>query len=137
MASDNGSQLDWLLAELVRGTPGTLWALLLSSDGLPTASHGLEDDKAAYLSAIASGLLSTGHTADRLLGGRGQAQEVALRLSETLLCVTAAGERSALAVGTAREADLEVVAHAMERLVHSVEPFLATPARAANAAGQG
>lgn len=130
MDSDSGSQPAWLLADLVTRTPGTRWAVLLSSDGLPTARHGCGADQADTLAAIASGLLSTGTAADRLIGGSGSVHQAALQLSGGLLLVTSAGERSVLAVVASADANLEIVGEAMQHLVNAVAPFLGTPARA-------
>ena len=72
------SDLGWLLRRLVEGVPHTRSAVLLSADGLPTASHGLAPDLADQMSAIASGLFSLARTAAVRFGdGDGVRQVVA------------------------------------------------------------
>lgn len=138
MASDvlprNESQLDWLLADLIRRVPGARSAALLSADGLPTAVHGLDRESADRLSAVASSLLSTARAADHMFGGRGEVRQIVIQLSGTLLFVSAAGEGSVLAVVADKDADAGVIGYEMGQLVQSVRPFLATPARSAESA---
>ena len=55
--------LVWLLSGLIERVPDTQSALLLSSDGLRKAAHGLDDDGADHLAAIASGLFSLARSA--------------------------------------------------------------------------
>ncbi|MFV2101861.1 MULTISPECIES: roadblock/LC7 domain-containing protein [Micromonospora] len=127
--SASGSELAWLLSGLVERVPHTRSALLLSSDGLPRAAHGMTDDSADHLAAIASGLFSlTRSAADRFDAGSGVRQVVA-ELDETLLFVTAAGDGAVLAVLAGRQADVSVLGYEMSQMVKSVRPYLATPAR--------
>jgi predicted regulator of Ras-like GTPase activity (Roadblock/LC7/MglB family) len=125
------TDLAWLLHGLVQRVPHTHSALLLSSDGLKKAVHGLDPDRADQLAAIASGLFSLARSAgDRLGGGEGVRQVVA-ELDETLLFVSTAGSGAVLAVLAARGADAGVLGYEMAQLVKSVRPYLATPARRA------
>lgn len=128
-SSASGPELAWLLSGLVERVPHTRSALLLSSDGLPRAAHGMADDGADHLAAIASGLFSLTRSAgERFDGGSGVRQVVA-ELDETLLFVTAAGEGAVLAVLASRQADVSVLGYEMSQMVKSVRPYLATPVR--------
>lgn len=121
--------LDWLLRRLVEEVPHTRSAVLLSADGLPTASHGLTPDLADQMSAIASGLFSLARTAAVRFGDSDGVRQVVAELDDSLLFVSSAGFGSVLTVLAGREADAGVLGYAMAQLVKSVRPFLATPAR--------
>jgi predicted regulator of Ras-like GTPase activity (Roadblock/LC7/MglB family) len=130
------SDLTWLLTNLVEKVPGTRSALLLSSDGLKKAFHGLDNTEADHLAAIASGLFSLARSAGNRFGDTGGVRQVVAELDDTLLFISAAGSGAVLAVLAARDADAGVLGYEMLQLVKSVRPYLATPARHA-VAGQG
>jgi predicted regulator of Ras-like GTPase activity (Roadblock/LC7/MglB family) len=123
------SDLAWLLSGLVQRVPHTRSALLLSSDGLKKAAHGLDHENADHLSAIASGLFSLARSAGARFGNGDAVRQVVAELDDTLLFVTTAGSGAVLAVLAAREADAGVLGYEMSQLVKSVRPYLATPAR--------
>ncbi|MFI6163017.1 roadblock/LC7 domain-containing protein [Micromonospora haikouensis] len=129
MTGTSGQELAWLLSGLVGRVPHTRSALLLSSDGLPRAAHGLTDDDADYLAAIASGLFSLTRSVGQMFNGGSGVRQVVAELDETLLFVTAAGEGGVLAVLAGRQADVGVLGYEMSQMVKSVRPYLATPAR--------
>ncbi|WP_433229977.1 roadblock/LC7 domain-containing protein [Micromonospora sp. CA-248260] len=122
-------ELAWLLAGLVERVPHTRSALLLSSDGLPRAAHGLADDAADHLAAIASGLFSLARSVGERFDAGGGVRQVVAELDETLLFVTAAGDGAVLAVLADRQADAGVLGYEMSQMVKSVRPYLATPVR--------
>lgn len=126
--------LAWLLSGLVERVPHTRSAVLLSSDGLTTAVHGLDTDNADHLAAVASGLFSIARSAGVKFGGSDGVRQVVAELDDTMLFVSSAGFGSVLAVLAGREADAGVLGYEMSQLVKSVRPFLATPARQAGAA---
>lgn len=128
-----GQELAWLLSGLVERVPHTRSALLLSSDGLPRAGHGLANDAADHLAAIASGLFSLTRSAGERFDGSNGVRQVLAELDETLLFVTVAGEGAVLAVLAGRQADVSVLGYEMSQMVKSVRPYLATPARGAGA----
>lgn len=129
--------LAWLLRGLVERVPRTRGAVLLSSDGLTTAAHGVDSDGADHLAAIASGLFSIARSAAARFGGSDGVRQVVAELDDTLLFVSSAGFGSVLTVLADREADAGVLGYEMSQLVKSVRPFLATPARSGgNAAGR-
>jgi predicted regulator of Ras-like GTPase activity (Roadblock/LC7/MglB family) len=128
--------LVWLLSGLAERVPDTRSALLLSSDGLPKAAHGLDRTGADHLAAIASGLFSLARSAGGSFGGGNGVRQVVAELDDALLFVTAAGSNAVLAVVAGRDADVGVLGYEMSQMVKSVRPFLATPTRQA-AAGTG
>lgn len=139
MASDvpagSGSRLDWLLADLAGRVPHTRGVVLASSDGLPTAVHGLSADRADQLAAVTANLFAVSRAAGIRfggsdgLGGTGSVRQVVIELDDTLLFVSSAGERSVLAMLAGREADAGQLGYEMAQLVKSVQPFLSTSAR--------
>ncbi|MFG3690198.1 roadblock/LC7 domain-containing protein [Micromonospora sp. NPDC047740] len=131
VAPGQAPDLGWLLAGLVQRVPHTLSALLLSSDGLKKAVHGLDSDGADHLAAIASGLFSLARSAGNRFAGDEHVRQVVAELDETLLFVSAAGSNAVLAVLAARGADAGVLGYEMSQLVKSVRPYLATAPRPA------
>ncbi|MGI5212335.1 roadblock/LC7 domain-containing protein [Plantactinospora sp. CA-290183] len=121
--------LVWLLSGLVERVPHTRSALLLSSDGLKKAAHGLDADGADHLSAIASGLFSLARSAGNRFGNSEGVRQVVAELDDTLLFVSAAGAGAVLAVLANRDADPGVLGYEMSQLVKSVRPYLGTPIR--------
>ena len=121
--------LVWLLSSLIARVSETRSALLLSSDGVSKAAHGLDDDDATHLAAVAAGLFSLAHSAGTRFGGSDVVRQVVAELDESLLFVSAAGSGAVLAVVAGRAADPAVLGYEMAQLVKSVRPFLATPAR--------
>jgi predicted regulator of Ras-like GTPase activity (Roadblock/LC7/MglB family) len=129
--------LGWLLRGLVENVPHTRSAVLLSADGLATASYGLISDHADQLSAIASGLFSLARTAAARFGDSDGVRQVVAELDDRLLFVSSAGYGSVLTVLAERDADAGVLGYEMAQLVKSVRPFLATPARNTGPLAQG
>jgi predicted regulator of Ras-like GTPase activity (Roadblock/LC7/MglB family) len=121
--------LVWLLSGLVDRVPDTRSALLLSSDGLRKAAHGLDDDGADHLAAIASGLFSLARSAGTRFGGTDVVRQVVAELEDSLLFVSAAGSGAVLAVIAGKKADPGVLGYEMAQLVKSVRPYLSTPTR--------
>ncbi|MEV1007424.1 roadblock/LC7 domain-containing protein [Streptomyces sp. NPDC049881] len=120
----------WLLAHLVDRLPQARKAVLLSSDGLPRAAHGLDPEDADQLAALASGLHALARTAGSgpaAPGGR--VRRITVRLDSGLLIVTAAGQAAALAVLADPDADAAALGHEMALLVRSVRAALAIPLR--------
>ncbi|MEU7567232.1 roadblock/LC7 domain-containing protein [Streptomyces fradiae] len=128
-------ELDWLLDDLTKRVARIRHALVLSNDGLVTAtSSGLDRGEAEHLAAVASGL----HSLARGAGHHfrvGEARQTMVELDDALLFVTAAGEGSCLCVLTASEADVGHVAYEMTLLVNRVGEHLAVAARRAGAPG--
>ena len=132
----SAQDLVWLLSGLIERVPGTRSALLLSSDGLRKAAHGLDDDGADHLAALASGLFSLARSAGTRFGGSEVVRQVVAELADTLLFVSAAGSGAVLAVIAGKDADPGVLGYEMAQLVKSVRPYIGTPTRqAANGSG--
>ncbi|MCG3038995.1 roadblock/LC7 domain-containing protein [Streptomyces sp. S1A] len=121
--------LDWLLQGLVERVPRTRSAILLSSDGLAKASHGLEADHCDSLAAVTSGLYALARGAAGRLGDSGGVRQIMVELTDTVLFVSTAGDGARLAVLADREADAAVLGHEAAQLARSVRHHLATPAR--------
>jgi predicted regulator of Ras-like GTPase activity (Roadblock/LC7/MglB family) len=121
--------LVWLLSGLIDRVPGTTSALLLSSDGLRKAAHGLDDDGADHLAAVASGLFSLARSAGTRFDGNDKVRQVVAELNASLLFVSAAGSGAVLAVVAQKAADAGVLGYEMAQMVKSVRPYLSTPAR--------
>jgi predicted regulator of Ras-like GTPase activity (Roadblock/LC7/MglB family) len=133
MASDtpsgHASDPDWLMTGLVQRVPHTSSAVLLSSDGLVKAVHGLDGDGADHLAALASGLCSLGRCAGTRFGDGGSVRRIVVELETSLLFVSSAGSGTCLAVLARPEADAAVLGYEMAMLVESVRPYLATAPR--------
>lgn len=126
-STGRSQDLAWLLSGLAERVPHTHSVLLLSSDGLPKAAHGLKQDDADHLAAVASGLFSLARSAGGSSGGA--VRQVVAELDEAFLFVSSAGSGAVLAVMAGREADAGVLGYEMSQMVKSVRPYLTTPAR--------
>lgn len=126
-------QLDWLLDDLVTRVDGARHAIVLSADGLSVGrSHSLSTDDADHLAAVASGLQSLARGTGVHFGG-GPVRQTVVELDEVYLIVTGAGQGSSLALLTGSEANLGLVAYAMNLLVKRVGQFLGAGTRTENA----
>ena len=123
------ADLSWVLTGLVQRVPHSRSALLLSSDGLVKAAHGLETDTADHMAALASGLYSLARSAGMRFDNGGEVRQVVVELDASLLFVSTAGHGACLAVLAGTDADAAVLGYEMAMLVKSVRPYLATPAR--------
>lgn len=138
-ASPNQSaDLAWLLKNLTLEVPGIRGCVLLSSDGMVKAAHGLERTDSEYLAAVASGFLSMARTAAATFDGGNTVRQVVAELHTSQLFIAWAGFNSVLAVLAGGDADPAVVGYEMSRLIKAVRPFLGTAVRApADAPGDG
>jgi predicted regulator of Ras-like GTPase activity (Roadblock/LC7/MglB family) len=128
-SSHPSDELAWLLSSLIERVPHARSTVLLSSDGLMKAVHGLDIDDAEQLAAIASGLMSLARSTGAKFGHSDAVRQVVAELDDTVLFVSATGFGSVLAVLADRDADAGVVGYEMSQFIKSVRPFLATPAR--------
>lgn len=128
--------LDWLLDDLVDRTDHVRQAVLLSGDGLATASSkGLTGKDVDHLAAVCSGFNGLAKSAGRSFAVGG-VRQVMVMLDDAYLFVTPAGEGSCLAVLCASGADVGQLAYEMGLLVMRTGRHLATPARAADDPGE-
>ncbi|MET7289288.1 roadblock/LC7 domain-containing protein [Streptomyces sp. NPDC005573] len=127
--SDPGTDLGWLLNDMVRRVPEIGHAVLLSTDGLLMgASERLERDEAERLSAVASGLHSLAKGAGRHFGG-GVVRQTVVEMEAGFMFVGAAGSNACLTVLTPEQADIGVVAYEMAMLVKRLGPHLSVDSR--------
>ena len=113
-----GPQLDWLLAEFTRETPGVTEALVVSADGLRLAtSPGMAEALGDQLSAAASGLVSLAKGTARLLNA-GSVTQTILEMAGGYLFVTAIDQGATLAVHADRSCDLGMVGYEMTMLAN-------------------
>lgn len=129
--SNQDPELVWLLSNLAKRVPGTRSIVLLSSDGLPKAFHGLDSDDADQLAAMAAPIWSLARTAGDKFDGSDIVRQVVVELNQAALFVSSAGFGSVLAVLADRSADPSVIGYEMAQLIKSVRPFLTTPVRSA------
>jgi predicted regulator of Ras-like GTPase activity (Roadblock/LC7/MglB family) len=123
------TDLHWLLDDLINRVPEAKQAAVLSADGLLiAASRGIGREDADHLSAVAAGFQSLAQGAGRHFGG-GPVRQTIIEMETAFLFVTAAGQGTCLAVLTAEDADIGLVAYEMAMLVARVGQHLATIAR--------
>lgn len=123
--------LNWLLRRLVEAVPATHSALLLSVDGIPKYSYGLDIDNADRLAALAGSMCSLANQVGRRFSGDGAdgVRQVITELNEIILFVTAASAGSVLAVLASRDVDAGILSYEMQRLCTQVPAVLVTPSR--------
>ena len=127
-------QLDWLLVEFVRDTPGVVNAVVVSGDGLRLAtSPNMDDTLGDQLSAAASGLVSLSRGTAHLLNA-GAVTQTILEMAGGYLFVSAISQGSTLAVYADRRCDIGMVGYEMTMLASRVGHAL-TPGVRAEAAG--
>jgi predicted regulator of Ras-like GTPase activity (Roadblock/LC7/MglB family) len=122
-------KLDWLLDDLVERVESARHAVVLSADGLLMgASTDLGRDDAEHLAAVASGFQSLARSAGRHFNGGGVRQTI-VEMDDAFLFVTAAGQGACLAVLSAADSDIGVIAYEMAMLVTRVGQYLTAPSR--------
>jgi predicted regulator of Ras-like GTPase activity (Roadblock/LC7/MglB family) len=133
MTPTAGTDLNWLLDDLVARVKETEHAIVLSSDGLLMASSaGLQRTDGEHLSAVASGLQSLAKGVSDYISG-GAVRQTVVEWRHQFLIVTAAGERACLAVLCAQTADIGLIAYEMAMMVARVGQYLTSGARNAEA----
>ncbi|MGP3960786.1 roadblock/LC7 domain-containing protein [Nonomuraea sp. 3N208] len=136
VSSNKTSDLAWLLKGLSQEVPAIRGSVLLSSDGLVKAAHGLDRDSSEYLAALASGFFSMARSACAKFDGGNEVRQVVTELKSSRLFISWAGHNSVIAVLAGGNADPGVVGLEMARLIKAVRPFLDTAIRPP-AAGSG
>ena len=126
--------LDWLLDDLVERVPEARHAVVLSADGLLMGASGeMSREDAEHLSAVAAGFASLARGAGRHFKG-GPVRQTIVEMESAFLFVSSAGQGACLAVLTAHDADIGVVAYEMAMLVTRVGQVLSSPSRPVAAA---
>lgn len=128
--SSDARNLNWLVANFAKATPGVAHAMVVSADGLPVAvSERLDRPRADQLAAIASGLASLSQGASRCFEG-GLVTQTAVEMDRGFLFVMAISDGSCLAVLAASTCNVAVVAYEMTVLVARVGDVLTPSLRA-------
>ncbi|SEG24491.1 Predicted regulator of Ras-like GTPase activity, Roadblock/LC7/MglB family [Nonomuraea solani] len=129
MTPTSGTDLNWLLDDLVGRVKEADHAIVLSSDGLLMASSGgLQRTDGEHLSAVASGLQSLAKGISEHISG-GPVRQTVVEWKNQFLIVTNAGERACLAVLCAQNADIGLIAYEMAMMVARVGQYLTSGAR--------
>ena len=125
--SEKANNVNWLMANFVRSTPGVEQAVAVSSDGLLIAlSSHLERASADKMAAIITGMRALAHGAANELA-KGQVMQVLVEMANGYLFVSAISGGSTIGVITARDSDLGLVGFEIALLVERVGAQL-TPA---------
>ncbi len=127
--ANQGSELSWLLDDLVRRVPQVSKAVTLTQDGLAIgASAGLSREDAEHLAALAAGFQSMARGAGQHFGG-GRVRQTIIEMEAAFLFVSAAGQGTCLAVLSTGDADIGLVAYEMAVLVRRSNEHLGVAAR--------
>ncbi|GHF51985.1 dynein regulation protein LC7 [Amycolatopsis bartoniae] len=133
MATPGLNELDWLLDDLLQQVAGADRAVVLSADGLLIGrSSNLTEEDGEHLSAVASAFQSLAKGTGRHFGG-GQVRQTVVEMDHAFLFVTAAGYGACLALLTSEEADMGLVAYAMNMMVKRVGAVLSAAPRVEHA----
>jgi uncharacterized protein len=128
--SADARDLNWLIGNFARSTPGVAHAVVVSADGLPVAvSERLDRAKVDQLAAIASGVASLSQGAARCFDG-GLVRQTVVEMERGLLFVMAISDGSCLAALAASSCDVGVVGYQMAVLVVRVGEVLTPTLRA-------
>ena len=128
--SSDARNLNWLVANFAKATPGVAHAMVGSADGLPVAvSERLDRPQADQLAAITSGLASLSQGASRCFEG-GPVTQTAVEMDRGFLFVMSISDGSCLAVLAASTCNVAVVAYEMTVLVARVGDVLTPSLRA-------
>lgn len=113
-------QLDWLLTDFMRGTPGVLHALVVSGDGLPLAtSERVDAILGDQLSAATSGLVSLARGAAQLLS-MAPVNQTIIEMTGGYVFMTSISQGSTLAVVAERHCDMGLIGYEMTMLASRV-----------------
>jgi predicted regulator of Ras-like GTPase activity (Roadblock/LC7/MglB family) len=128
--SADARNLNWLVGNFAKATPGVAHAMVVSADGLPVAiSERLDRQRADQLAAIGSGLASLASGASRCFGG-GQVKQTVVEMQGGLMFIMAIRDGSCLAVLAAPGCNVGVVAYEMAVLVARAGDVLTPSLRA-------
>ncbi|MCH0564743.1 MULTISPECIES: roadblock/LC7 domain-containing protein [unclassified Streptomyces] len=126
-----GTDLGWLLDDLVARTDHVRHALLLTADGLPLSwTGGMRRQDVEHLAAVCSGFHSLGRSAGDRFDAGGVRQTMVM-LDDAYLFVSPAGDGSRLAVLSEAQTDVGQLVHEMALLVRRLGSHLNAAARSA------
>ena len=127
--ADTTGQLSWLLDNLVDQVEHVQQALVLSRDGLVVAaSRGLTSADSEHLSALAAGLQSLARGTGRHFHA-GEVRQTIIEMESAFLFVIAAGQGTCLAVLTAADANVGLIAYEMAMLIRRMGKYLGAEPR--------
>ena len=128
--SSDARNLNWLVANFAKATPGVAHAMVVSADGLPVAvSERLDRPRADQLAAIASGLASLTQGAARCFDA-GAVNQTIVEMEKGFLFVMSISDGSCLVVLAATSCNVGVVAYEMTVLVARAGDVLTPSLRA-------
>jgi uncharacterized protein len=128
--SADARNLNWLVGNFAKSTPGVAHAMVVSSDGLPVAvSERLDRSRADQLAAIASGLASLTQGAARCFEG-GLVKQTVVEMDRGFLFVMSISDGSGLTVLATSSCNVGVVAYEMTVLVARAGDVLTPSLRA-------
>jgi predicted regulator of Ras-like GTPase activity (Roadblock/LC7/MglB family) len=128
--SDDARNLNWLVANFAKATPGVAHAMVVSADGLPVAvSDRLDRPRADQLAAIASGLASLTQGASRCFEG-GLVKQTVVEMEGGFLFVMSISDGSCLTVLAVSTCNVGVVAYEMTMLAARAGDVLTPSLRA-------
>jgi len=127
--TDTTGQLSWLLDNLVDQVEHVRQAVILSRDGLVVAaSRTLTLEDGEHLCALAAGLQSLARGAGRHFQA-GQVRQTIIEMDSAFLFVMAAGRGTCLAVLTAANPNVGLIAYEMAMLVRRMGKYLGAEPR--------
>ena len=119
-AQETPRALDWLVSAFARDVPGVSHAIIVSADGLLTASSThLPLDRADQLAAVTSGLASLSAGASRLFDGGAVMQSV-VEMENGYLLLMGVGSGAYLAALAVAGCDIGQIGYEMATLVDRV-----------------
>ena len=128
--SADARNLNWLVGNFARATPGVAHAMVISADGLPVAiSERLDRSRADQLAAIGSGLASLTIGASRCFDG-GLVKQCVVEMEGGFMFIMSISDGSCLAVLAATNCNVGVVAYEMAVLVARAGDVLTPSLRA-------
>ncbi|MBL1109240.1 roadblock/LC7 domain-containing protein [Streptomyces sp. 5-8] len=124
-----GTDLGWLLDDLVARTGHVRQAVLLTADGLPlSSSDGMRRRDIEHLAAVCSGFHGLARSAGERFGA-GEVRQTMVMLDDAYLFITPAGHGSRLAVLSEAHTDVGQLAHEMALLVRRLGRHLDAASR--------
>jgi predicted regulator of Ras-like GTPase activity (Roadblock/LC7/MglB family) len=128
--SADARNLNWLVGNFAKATPGVAHAMVISADGLPVAiSERLDRARADQLAAIGSGLASLTVGASRCFDG-GLVKQCVVEMEGGFMFIMSISDGSCLAVLAATTCNVGVVAYEMAVLVARAGDVLTPSLRA-------
>ena len=128
--SADARNLNWLVGNFAKATPGVAHAMVISADGLPVAiSERLDRSRADQLAAIGSGLASLTIGASRCFDG-GLVKQCVVEMEGGFMFIMSISDGSCLAVLAALNCNVGVVAYEMAVLVARAGDVLTPSLRA-------